>query len=99
MSTVNIAETSLPDGFLAGSGTVGTSEAKLSSVNFPVRKQLVIRADAANSNTIIVGRPGSAASGFILAAGEQTPPLFVDETDKVAIVGGAASQNYSWVLN
>lgn len=98
MSTVSVSKESLPD-FLAGSGTIGTTEGKLSSVNFPVRKHLVIRADAANTNTIKVGRPGNAAGGFVLAAGEQTPPIYVDSTDKVAVVGGAANQAYSWLAN
>ena len=99
MTTINIGKESLEDGFLTGNGTVGTSEAKISAVNFPIRKHVVIRADSGNTNTITVGRPGAATVGYVLAAGEQTPPLYVDETDKVRVIGGAASQNFSWVAN
>lgn len=99
MSVVQITKESLPDGFHAGHGTIGTSEGKISAVAFPIRKHLVIRADSGNTNTIIVGTPGDAANGFKLAAGEQTPNLYVDSTDKIGIVGGAAGQNFSWVAN
>ncbi len=99
MSVVNIAKEALPDGFMAGHGTVGASEAAVSTVNFPIRKHIVIRAHADNAGEVTVGRPGDAANGFILAAGEQTPPIFVDETDKVAVIASEADQNYSWVSN
>ena len=95
MSTVSIAKESVPD-FLAGNGSVGTAEGKISSVNFPIRKHLVIRADSANTSTIKVGRPGNAAAGFVLNAGDEIT-IYADSTDKVAIVGGAAGQAYSWV--
>lgn len=97
MSVVSIAETTLANGFLAGHGTIGTTEGKVSAVNFPIRKQLIIRAHADNTNVITIGRPGDANNGFILAAGETSPPIFVNETDKLALVGGAAGQNYSWM--
>lgn len=99
MNSVNIGNESLEDGFLAGNGTVGGTETKISSVNFKIRKHVVIRADSGNANTVIVGRPGAASAGFILNAGEQTPPIYVDETDKVAVYGGAADQAYSWIVN
>lgn len=99
MSIVNIAKVTLPDGFMAGHGTVGTTEQAVSGVNFEIRKQIVVRADGANTSTVVVGRPGDAANGFILKAGEQSPPIFVDATDKVHVVGGAAGQNYSWLSN
>jgi hypothetical protein len=99
MSVVQISSESLPDGFHAGHGTVGTTEAKISAVPFPIRKHLVIRAASANTGTVFVGTPGDAANGFALAAGEQTPPIYVDSTDKVGVVGSAASQAYSWVAN
>lgn len=99
MSVVNIAEESLSDGFHAGNGSIGTAEDKISTVEFKVRKHLVIRANSGNSGTVSVGTPGNAANGFVLAAGEQTPPIYVNSTDKVRIIGSAASQGYSWVSN
>lgn len=99
MSMVNIGRESMPDSLLTGHGTVGTSEAKISAVSFPIAKHVVIRAAAGNTNTITVGRPGQAVNGFILAAGEQTPPIYVDETDKVRVIGGAAGQDFSYLAN
>jgi hypothetical protein len=99
MSMVNIGKESLEDSLLTGHGTVGTDEAKISEVNFPVAKHIVVRAASGNGNTITVGRPGQAANGFVLAAGEQTPPMYVTETDKVRVIGGAADQDYSWIAN
>lgn len=96
MSVVSISKESI-DNFLAGNGTIGTTEGKLSSVAFKVNKHIVIRADSANTSTIKVGRPGNAAGGFVLNAGDETPPIYVDQTDKIGIVGGAAGQNFSWV--
>lgn len=100
MSMVNINRESLPDGFNAGNGTIGQTEGKVSSINLPINKHIVIRADAGNgSEEIIVGTPGNAANGFRLAAGEQTPPIFVNETDKVRVVATADNQDYSWVIS
>lgn len=96
---VNIAKESLPSGFMAGNGTVGTSEQVIDDKAFAIQKHIVIRADSDNGNDIIVGRPGDAANGFILHAGETSPPIYVDDTSKVAVVGGAADQAYSWIAN
>jgi hypothetical protein len=96
MSVVNVVKESLPE-FLAGHGTVGTDEQKISEVNLPVHKHIVIRAASDNGGEIMVSSPGRAAEGFILAQGEQTPPIYVDETDKVAVVGSEADQDYSWL--
>jgi hypothetical protein len=34
-----------------------------------------------------------------LKAGEKTPPIYVNETDKIAVIGGDADQAYSWIAN
>lgn len=99
MSMVNIGKESLSDSLLTGNGSVGTSEDKISAVNLTVDKHVVVRADSGNGNVIKVGRPGQAANGFILNAGEQTPPMYVNETDKVRVIGGAAAQVFSWLAN
>jgi len=96
MSVVSIAKESITE-FHAGHGTIGTSEDKISAVAFTVRKHLVIRANKANTDSVFVGTPGDATNGYKLGAGDETPPIYVDSTDKVAIVGGAAGQNFSWL--
>jgi hypothetical protein len=96
MTTISIGNESIPDPLMAGNGTVGTSEAKLTDPDFIVRKGIVVHADSDNSGNIIVGRPGSAAAGFALAAGQSTPPIQVDNTSKIAIAASEAGQAYSW---
>ena len=97
MNTVSIGNESIADPLMAGNGTVGTSEAPLSDPDFQVHKWIIVRADSGNGDDIIVGRPGNAANGFILHAGESTPPMYVDNTSKIAIIGGAPAQAYSWL--
>lgn len=86
------------DRFFAGHGTVGTSEAKISSVGLAVRKHIVVRSASSNgAETITVGPYGRAAQGFVLAAGEQTPPIYVENTDLIGVIGSAVGQDFSWI--
>ena len=97
MTPVQVINESVPgDQLRIGHGTVGTAEAPLDAIEWPLRKWVVIHAAAGNSNTITVGRPGSASSGWVLAAGESTPPIPVDNTKHLAVIGGAGGQNYNW---
>jgi len=99
MSIVNIAKEAV-DTFKAGNGTVGTTPQKLATINWPALKHIVVAAAAANGNTITVGSSaGETTTGFILAAGEKTPPIYVDGTDRIWVVGGAAAQAYNWLAN
>lgn len=92
---MDIINESVSERLKAGNGTVGTTEAKISEINWPLRKHIVIRSATDNNSTIAVGPPG--ANGFVLAAGESTPPMHVDSTDRVRVIGGAAGQNFSWL--
>jgi hypothetical protein len=84
--------------FAAGNGSVGTSAAQLPGG--AVSKHVVIRASAGNGNVVMVGQSAdTVASGFVLAAGEQTPPICVDDLSKLWVKGGASSQAYSWLAN
>jgi hypothetical protein len=84
--------------FRTGSGTVGTDVVRLSTVGWPVKKYVMLRANGANSNVVMIGHSAADASnGFILSAGQQSPPIYVDDLAKVYIVGGAAGQGYSWI--
>lgn len=97
MTPVHVINECVPGGDLRiGNGTVGASEAPLDTIEWPLRKYVVLRADAGNGGTITVGRPGDAASGWVLAAGESTPPLPVDNTKHLAIIGSAPAQAYNW---
>jgi len=68
------------------------------AVGWPVKKYVMLRANGANGNVIMVGNTAdNADNGFILSAGQQSPPLHVDDLNKLYIVGGAVDQGYSWV--
>jgi hypothetical protein len=98
MSCVNITNESVPgEPLKAGNGTVGTDEARITEIDWPIRKHVIVRAASDNTSTITVGPPGDAANGFVLAAGEQTPPMYVDDTSRVRVVGGDADQAFSWI--
>lgn len=97
MGTINLGRESSAS-FYAGNGTVGTSEAKLLSLGMPVIKHVVIRAGAIGAETIAVGKPGRAAQGYVLAAGKETT-IYVDNTDKIRLVGSAASLPFSFLVS
>jgi len=68
------------------------------AVGWAVKKYVMLRANGANTSVIMIGNTAAnAGDGFILSAGQQSPPLYVDDLNKVHIVGGAADQGYSWV--
>ena len=68
------------------------------AVGWPVKKYVMLRANGANGNVIMVGNTAAnVEDGFILSAGQQSPPLHVDNLNKLYIVGGAADQGYSWI--
>ena len=98
MNAVHVINESVPGAELRfGNGTVGTSEQKLSAIDWPLLKFVAIQASADNGDTITVGRPGAASAGWILNAGESTPPIPVDNTSKLAVIGGDAGQQYNWL--
>jgi len=81
-----------------GHGVAVTVNEHGHAVGWPVKKYVMLRANGANGNVIMVGnRADNAEGGFILSAGQQSPPIYVDDLAKVYIVGGAADQGYSWI--
>lgn len=97
MGTVQIGKESLAE-FATGSGTIGTAADKLPGRE--VRKHVVVRANGGNGNVVMVGHSADAvANGFILSAGQMTPPIYIDDLSKIWVLGGAASQGYSWIAS
>jgi len=96
---MEIQRESLPE-FFAGNGSVGTTAAKLTgTISIPVLKHVVVRADSGNASTIKASHSAAGtATGFILAAGEQVT-IYIDATDKIWVLGGAASQAFSWIAS
>jgi len=81
-----------------GHGVTVTVNEHGHAVGWPVKKYVMLRANGANGNVIMIGnRADNAEDGFILSAGQQSPPLYLDDLNKVYIVGGAADQGYSWI--
>ena len=63
-----------------------------------VKKYVVVRANGANSGIILIGTTVSnVGDGFILSAGQVSPPIYVDQLNKLYLVGGTANQAYSWI--
>jgi len=82
----------------AGTGTVGTTPAQIFPAEFKVTKYVVVRANAGNSGTISLNNSAvSADGGFILAAGDTSPEIKINDLSKVWLVGSAADQAFSWV--
>jgi hypothetical protein len=68
------------------------------AVGRELKKYVMLRANGANGNVIMVGHSAAAVGdGFILSAGQQSPPIYVDNLNKVYLVGGAGGQGYSWI--
>jgi copper chaperone CopZ len=82
--------------FVSGSGTVDVTTKPLGDKAIP--KSLVIRANGSNSGIICIGNSHEdAGEGYILGKGETTPPICVDNLNKVFLVGSAIGQGYSWL--
>jgi hypothetical protein len=97
VGTVDIGKEAVPE-FATGNGTIGTSADHLPQ--HAVRKHVVVRANGGNANIVQVGHSADAvANGFILSAGQMTPPIYIDDLSKVWVLGGAASQGYSWIAS
>jgi hypothetical protein len=63
-----------------------------------VKKYVVVRANGANTGIILIGTTASnVGDGFILSASQISPPIYVDQLNKVYLKGGAAGQGYSWI--
>lgn len=78
-----------------GRATVGTSEAGLPAAS---AKYVKIRALAGNANTVYFGSPGvTAATGFALAAGEDSGWIPVSDVGDLAVIAGAADQGVSLI--
>jgi hypothetical protein len=68
------------------------------AVGWEVTKYVMLRANGANTSVIMIGHSAAeAGDGFILSASQQSPPIYVDNLNKLYVVGRAADQGYSWI--
>ena len=56
----------------------------------------MLRANSGNTAAICVGNSDAKNTGYILAAGERTPLLQVDNLNKLFVVATDGEQGYSW---
>jgi hypothetical protein len=92
LSNIEIGRESVEQWF-SGNSTVGTTPKQLHSGQ-AIYKHVRIRA---HSGVITIGDSSlRAGSGFILAAGDLSPPIFVDDLSHLWIVGDASGRSYSW---
>lgn len=98
MNVVQIGKEAVAS-FAAGDGTVGATPATLTPGG-AVNKHVVVRANSANTDVIMVGHSAQAvANGFVLKAGDQTPPIYVDDLAKVWLLGAASNPGFSWIAS
>lgn len=84
--------------FVAGGDTVGTT-AQVAGPDLQAYRSVKIKASLGNTNNIYVGHSASVTTttGYELDAGEEVE-IFVDSLGKVFVIGGAADQDYSWLV-
>ncbi len=93
---VSIAKES-SENFATGHGSVGATKAALIAGETPLQKFVEIKADLTNANNVFVGiNTVTTSTGFLLDAGESVK-IPIDDMSKVWVVGGAASQGFSWL--
>jgi hypothetical protein len=91
-----ISDESLPY-FHGNQVTVGTAAVQLDLIGYEVRKSIKIKALAANTGKVYVGRPGvTTGRGYELSAGEELE-LKVDDLRNVWLIASAASQVVCWI--
>jgi hypothetical protein len=94
---IDVSKESLPNGLNADELVCTTSESPVADGDWPIRKYFVIQADSSNTDDILFGPRGNAKNGYRLAPGETSPPIKLDEVNKVGIVAASGSQAYHWM--
>ena len=86
-----VDQVAVPD-FWTDASTCTTTPQQLKTDSFPLRKGVVLRANSGNTTAICVGNSDAENTGYILAAGERTPLLQVDNLNKLFVVATEASK-------
>lgn len=82
--------------FASGVVTVGGTEVQLSALA-GMKGVITLRAASANSGTVTIGATGlSSLGGFTLAAGQQSPPLYLDTPGSLYAIASASSQKLEY---
>jgi hypothetical protein len=83
--------------FWTDAGTCNATVKRLKDNSFPLKHYVVVRAGKANTKDICVGNSDAVNTGLRLSAGEQTPPIPIDNLDKLWVVSTDGDQGYSWI--
>lgn len=84
--------------FYSGSGTVDATAAQLHTGRTIVKWVIIKAAADLGAKTISIGpAEGQAAGGFVLTAGQESPPICIDNLNKVWLIGSDAGCGYSWI--
>lgn len=102
MTTYDLSKDLAPS-FWHGSIAIGTSESQVTATAVPVLKGIQLKADAANTGIIYVGKSGvtdasaDGTDGFPLSAGDG---LFLplDDVSLVYAIASAAAQELYWLV-
>ena len=82
--------------FQAGQGSVSIFPEPVLAAGYgqSVQKYVIIRADAANPGNLYVG-PSTVVvgAGFLLDAGDETPPIYIDSLAKVHVISDQTGTN------
>ncbi len=88
------------ENFIVGVGTVGAAASqRLTAVPFEAKKGVYIKCTA---GTIYVGTNTNVVSGLgypLIAAGDNTVEIAVDDPNKIWVIGAAPGQTYKWLAS
>ncbi len=80
--------------FRAGQGLATQFASPILSSSVSVLKHVTIRAATGNSGDIYVGPSGVAVgTGFLLDAGDESPPILIDDLSKVHVISSVTGTN------
>jgi len=83
--------------FWTDAGTCTTTPKRLKDESIPLKYYVVVRANTGNDKAICIGNSDCQNTGFILAAGEQTRPIPINDINKLWVVSTEDEQGYSWI--
>jgi hypothetical protein len=83
--------------FWTDAGTCTTTPKRLNDKSFPLKHYVMVRANSGNTKAICIGNSDCKNTGLILAAGEHTSPIPIDNLNKLWVASAEGDQGYSWI--
>lgn len=86
-----------PEFYAGVNSDIDQTAEQLTDLSVPVRKYVLVKANAANTGDVYVGRAGvSASNGYPLDAGEEVK-IPIDDPSKIYVIGSADNQGVKWL--